>query len=148
MTENNKQENLFDSQNAVNNGVSVINDAIEQLADQAASEAYQITVDTGLAAIDQVYRHRVTQAVQRAVNEVINLAVEEGNSIVTKFEDTAVTNIIGLEKQLQTPNINAPTLSLRKSSLNSRLEAARANESDMKLIENASDSDVESWIEG
>ena len=132
----------------VNKGVSVINDAVSLLADQAASEAYQITVETGLAAIEQVYRHRVTQAVQKAVGEVINLAVEEGNSIVAKFEDTAVTNIIGLEKQLQTQDINTPTLSLRKSSLNSRLEAARANESEMKQVENASDSDVEGWIEG
>ncbi|MGK7949809.1 MAG: hypothetical protein AB4368_13735 [Xenococcaceae cyanobacterium] len=138
----------LNNQNQVNNGVSVINDAVNQLADQAASEAYEITVETGLAAIEQVYRYRVSEAVQKAVNEVINLAVEEGNSIVAKFEDTAVSNIIGLEKQLQIPQIEAKKLSLRKSSLLDRLNAARANESEMKLIENASDSDVESWISG
>ena len=148
MTLNN--ENI-QANTSVNKGITVINDAIEQLADQASEAAYQITVDTGIEAIQQIYRYRVAQAVQKAVDEVVDLAVDEGNQIVSQFEENATSKIITLEKQLQIPTIEAKTLSrlgLRKSNLKDRLNAARANEKELKFIENATPSDVENWIEG
>ena len=130
---------------ATNKGQSAINEALEALSNKAAQEAYDITVETGVTAIEQYYKHKVSQAVQKAVNDVVELAISRGNDILEDIEDGAVKTIIGLEKSLQTPDIEAPKFSLRSSRLKNKLLEARQNTTDMQLIENTS---VEDWLDG